>query len=106
MVGSTRNFEELGREHPATLEREAGRNSHHRRQARRTQCASLWLRGEEDRISDIDFLVELKPGPSLFDLGGLQYELERLLSCPVDVITDRGLRPRIREHVFREAVPL
>lgn len=42
-------------------------------------------RGDADEQSDVDFLVDTKPGYSLFDLGGLQYELEQLLGCPVDV---------------------
>jgi len=63
-------------------------------------------RGEADEQSDIDFLVELEPGRTLFDLGGLQYDLEQLLGCPVDVVTERGLKPRIRERVLREALPL
>jgi len=57
-------------------------------------------------LADVDFLVELEPGRSLLDLGGLQYELERLLGCSVDVVTERGLRARIRERVLREAVPV
>jgi predicted nucleotidyltransferase len=63
-------------------------------------------RSEADEQSDIDFLVELEPGRTLFDLGGLQYDLEQLLGCPVDVVTERGLKPRMRERVLREAVPL
>jgi predicted nucleotidyltransferase len=63
-------------------------------------------RGESDEQSDIDFLVELEPGRTLFDLGGLQYDLEQLLGCRVDVVTERGLKPRIRERVLREALPL
>jgi len=63
-------------------------------------------RSEADEESDIDFLVELEPGRTLFDLGGLQYDLEQLLGCRVDVVTERGLKPRIRERVLREAVPL
>jgi predicted nucleotidyltransferase len=63
-------------------------------------------RGQADAGSDVDFLVEMEPGRSLFDLGGLQYELERLLGRPVDVVTERGLKARIRERVLREAVPL
>ena len=63
-------------------------------------------RGEADELSDIDFLIELEPGRSLFDLGGLQYDLEQLLGCRVDVVTERGLKLRIRERVLREAVPL
>ena len=63
-------------------------------------------RGEADEQSDIDLLVELEAGRTLFDLGGLQYDLEQLLGCRVDVVTERGLKPRIRERVLREAVPL
>lgn len=63
-------------------------------------------RGEDDRESDVDFLVELEAGRSLLDLGGLQMELEVLLGCRVDVVTTRGLKARIRERVLREAMPV
>ncbi len=63
-------------------------------------------RGDADRESDIDFLVELETGRSLLDLGGLQMELESLLGRRVDVVTVRGLKARIRERVLREAVPV
>ncbi len=52
----------------------------------------------------MDFLVELEPGRSLLDLGGLQVELERVLGCRVDVVTPKGLRERIRARVLAEAV--
>ncbi len=61
-------------------------------------------RGEADAGSDIDFLVDLEPGRSLLDLGGMQFELEALLNCRVDVVTVRGLKARIRDQVLREAV--
>jgi len=63
-------------------------------------------RGDTHNESDIDFLVELEPGRSLFDLGGLLYDLQSLLGVGVDVVTENGLRARIRERVLREAVPL
>ena len=63
-------------------------------------------RGEADEHSDVDFLVELQPGRSLLDLGGLQYDLEATLGCRVDVVTERGLKARIRERVVRQAAPL
>ena len=63
-------------------------------------------RGEADVLSDIDILVDLEPGRSLLDLGGLLMDLQELLGCPVDVVTEKGLRPRIRERVLREAVSL
>jgi predicted nucleotidyltransferase len=43
---------------------------------------------------------------SLLDLGGLLADLEDLLHCRVDVVTDDGLKPRLRERVLREAIPL
>jgi len=56
--------------------------------------------------SDIDLLVDLEPGRSLFDLSGFLAEVEALLKCPVDAVTERGLKPRIREDVIRDARPL
>jgi predicted nucleotidyltransferase len=63
-------------------------------------------RGQADDLSDVDFLVNLQDGRSLFDLGGLLYELQRLLGRRVDVVTFDGLRPRIRDRVLKEAVQL
>ena len=54
----------------------------------------------------MDFLVELEPGRGLLDLGGLLMDLRGLLQCKVDVVTVRGLRQRIRQRVFKEAVLL
>lgn len=63
-------------------------------------------RGEADSYSDVDFLVELQPGRSLFDLGALQMELQEFLNCHVDVTTERGLKQRIRPRVLKEAILL
>ena len=63
-------------------------------------------RGESGPDSDIDFLVEMEPGRSLFDLGGLLVDLQTLLGADVDVVTERGLRPRLRARIMREAIPL
>jgi len=63
-------------------------------------------RGEADERSDVDFLVDMRSGRSLLDLGGLLEDLRELLSRPVDVVTERGLKARIRDRVLREAVPL
>ena len=63
-------------------------------------------RGEADASSDVDFLVEMEPGRSLFDLGGLLMDLQELLNCKVDVVTEKGLRKRIRERVLKEAISL
>jgi len=74
--------------------------------ARNVRAFGSVARGEADEASDLDLLVELDPGRSLLDLGGLQFELEALLGCRVDVVTERGLKRRIRDRVIQEAVPV
>jgi len=61
-------------------------------------------RGDAKPSSDIDFLVHLKPGGSLFELGGLQYELEDLLGCHVDVAPDDA--EIFYPGIIQEAIPL
>ena len=76
------------------------------RGARNIRVFGSVARGENDARSDIDFLVDLEPDRSLFDLSGLLIDLEAVLQTEVDVVTERGLRPRVRERVLREAVPI
>ncbi|HEX4961789.1 MAG TPA: nucleotidyltransferase family protein [Thermoanaerobaculia bacterium] len=63
-------------------------------------------RGEATAQSDVDFLVELERGRSLLDHAALMVDLEGLLGRKVDVTTERGLKPRFREGILREAVRL
>jgi len=77
-----------------------------RRGARNIRVFGSVARGESDASSDIDFLVDLEPGRSLFDLSGLLIDLEAALQTEVDVVTERGLRARVRKRVLHEAVPL
>ena len=74
--------------------------------ARNVRIFGSVARGDADDASDIDFLVDMEPGRTLFDLGGLLMDLRELLGCDVDLVTERGLRERIRDRVLREAVPL
>jgi predicted nucleotidyltransferase len=74
--------------------------------ARKVRVFGSVARGEADETSDIDFLVELAPGRTLFDLGGLLMDLRDLLGREVDVVTERGLKARIRTRVLEEAVAL
>lgn len=74
--------------------------------ARNVRVFGSVARGEADEQSDIDFLVEMEPGRSLLDLGGLQAELEALFGCHVDVVTEKGLKARIRGRVLAQAVPV
>jgi predicted nucleotidyltransferase len=59
--------------------------------------------GTADKDSDIDFLVDLEKGRSLFDLGGLLMDLQDLLGRSVDVLTENGLHWYIKERVLSEA---
>ena len=63
-------------------------------------------RGQADPDSDLDLLVEMDEGRSLLDLVGLWQDLEELLGSKVDVISEGGLSPYLRDHVLAEAIPL
>ena len=62
--------------------------------------------GEVTETSDVDLLVELPPGHSGFALGGFLMDMQDLLNCKVDVVTEASLHPRIRDKVLRQAVRL
>ena len=64
------------------------------------------LRGTDRDGSDLDLLVDALPGATLFDLGGLQFELESLLGIHVDLLTPGDLPPKVRAKVLAEAQPL
>ncbi len=61
-------------------------------------------RGEERPESDVDVLVDLDPGGTLFDLAALEERLESLLGRPVQVATARELRDPVRRAAERDAV--
>ena len=60
-------------------------------------------RGEDQDGSDLDLLVDVLPGATLFDLGGLQDALEDLLGVRVDVLTSADLPVRFRDEVLAQA---
>lgn len=64
------------------------------------------LHGEDHEGSDLDLLVDALPGATLFDLGGMQTELEDLLGVQVDVLTPGDLPPKFRQQVLAEAEPV
>lgn len=61
-------------------------------------------RNEDSLSSDLDILIQLESGRSLFDIIALKQDLEDLLGCKVDVVTEDGLSPYIREEVLKSAV--
>ncbi len=76
------------------------------RGARNVRVFGSVVRGEAQPDSDIDFLVDLDPGRSLLDLGGLLMDLQQLLGRDVDVVTEQGLHWYIRDQVLAEAMNL
>jgi len=74
--------------------------------ASRVRLFGSAARGDDTAASDLDFVVELEEGRSLLDLGGMQSDLERIMGCSVDVVTEKGLRDRIRTRVLSESIPL
>lgn len=63
-------------------------------------------RGQARADSDVDLLVNLKPGRTLLDLAAFRREAMEILDLPVDVATTDMLKDRIRDEVLSEALPL
>jgi len=59
-------------------------------------------RGEASSASDVDLLVNMEEGCSLLDLTGLWLDLQDLLGCPVDLLTDGGVSPYLNERIYAE----
>jgi hypothetical protein len=74
-----------------------------RRGAKNIRIFGSVARGDARPDSDIDLLIDLDPDRSLMDVGGLAMDLSHLLNHPVDVVTEAGLRERIRPRVLNEA---
>lgn len=64
------------------------------------------LRGEETEASDLDLLIEPTPRTTLFDIGAIKHDLQRLLGVTVDVLTPNSLPDWIRAEIMATAKPL
>ncbi|OGR98388.1 MAG: DNA polymerase subunit beta [Elusimicrobia bacterium RIFCSPLOWO2_12_FULL_39_28] len=64
------------------------------------------VRGDAKPTSDIDFLVEVDKNHSPFFPGGFVADLEELLGCKIDIVTEKSLHWYIRDRVIHEAIPL
>ena len=63
-------------------------------------------RGEARQDSDLDLLVDTGPETSSWFPAGLVLDLEEILGCKVEVVTEKGLNPYLKERVLQEALPL
>ena len=88
------------------LKRDAVREAASRFRAVNPRVFGSVLHGTDGDGSDLDLLVDALPGATLFDLGGLQVELEDLLGVHVDLLTPADLPAKVRAKVLAEARPV
>jgi predicted nucleotidyltransferase len=88
------------------MKRSAVREATGRFRAANPRIFGSVLHGTDRDGSDLDLLVDALPGATLFDLGGLQYELETLLGVHVDLLTPADLPLKFRAKVLAEAQPV
>jgi hypothetical protein len=88
------------------LKRQAVREAASRFRTANPRIFGSVLHGTDQDGSDLDLLVDALPGATLFDLGGLQIELEALLGIGIDLLTPADLPPKFRAQVLAEAQPV
>ena len=86
--------------------RAAIRFAAHRFKAINPRVFGSVVHGSDLDGSDLDLLVDPLPGTTLFDLGGLQAELEELLGVPVDLLTPGDLAPKLRRRILDTTKPV
>ena len=74
--------------------------------ARNVRVFGSVARGEAGPESDIDLLVDMEPGRSLLDLGGLWSDLNELLGRKVGIVTEKSIYWLLRRRILKEARPL
>jgi predicted nucleotidyltransferase len=94
-------IEQLLREKRGEIRRIAAKHG-----ARNIRIFGSVARGEAGGDSDLDILVDTGPETSSWFPAGLVLDLEEILGCKVEVVTEKGLNPHLRERVLQEAVPL
>ena len=92
--------------HALDLKRHAIREAASRFRTANPRVFGSVVYGTDRDGSDLDLLVDALPGATLFDLGGLQDELESLLGVRVDLLTPADLPPKLRSRVLAEARPV
>jgi predicted nucleotidyltransferase len=85
------------------LHRDAVKKAALARRACNVRVFGSVLSGTDTEGSDLDLLVDTLPGATLFELGGLQVDLEEILGVPVDLLTPGDLPPKFRDKVLHEA---
>ena len=77
-----------------------------KRGVRNVRVFGSFARGEQTKSSDLDLLVNMPRGSTLFDLAGLKIDLEATLKIKVDVIPDDSIKPALRKRILSDALTL
>jgi predicted nucleotidyltransferase len=69
---------------------------------RRIGIFGSYAREEDTPQSDIDILIDFTGQVTLFDLGGIKYDLTEILNRPVDIVTEKGINKHIRDNIYKD----
>ena len=61
-----------------------------------------FARGEAKSGSDIDILIDFEHQKSLMEIGGIQYDLQSKLGCPVDFTSRKNIKPELKKYILRD----
>lgn len=61
-----------------------------------------FVRGDANNKSDIDILIEPARGTTLFDMAGMQIDLQNNLKKPVDLVTYNSINPRLKSYILKD----
>ena len=63
-----------------------------------------YVRGDQHQGSDLDVLIDYEDAPSLITLIELEYYLSEIIGVKVDLVTDKGLKPQLKDFIIKEVV--
>ncbi len=65
-----------------------------------------YVKNKQTHKSDLDLIVEFKNPPGFIKLMSIEEEISNLLGIKVDLLTEEGISPYLREHILKEAIAL
>jgi len=68
----------------------------------RASLFGSFSRGKANEKSDIDIIIEPAEGTTLFDLAGIQIDLQKILKKPVDLLTYRSINKMLKDRILKE----
>lgn len=63
-----------------------------------------YVRGTQKQNSDLDILIDYEETPDLISLIELEFYLEEVLDLKIDLVTIKGLKPRLKENILNEVI--